>query len=272
MIIFTVFWRVATTNKVEEAKPITPVPSPTQATVSATPTKRVLTFEEMNKLYGPCVSIPVLMYHHVESADIAKENKRTSLNVPPDTFRKQMEYLKSKGYTAITPTDLVNFFDGGMSIPKKSVLITFDDGYVDNGDNAYPILRELGLKATIYIATGLMENFNYLSWGKISEMNGSGVINFGNHTWSHKNVGGNHDTVTKEIKTADTQLTDHGINNLKTFAYPYGIETGFAEKLLSNMGYKLAFTTVPGRVMCKQKRFELPRIRVGNNSLSNYGL
>lgn len=250
----------------------TPSTSIKTASPSASPTPKKLSFTEMNALYGPCVSLPVLMYHHVESPELALANKRTGLNVPPDTFRKQMEYLKAKGYISITPNDLINFFDNGVRLPNKAILLTFDDGYVDNGDNAFPILRDNGFKATIYLPTGLMENYDYLTWAKINEMKISGVINFGNHTWSHRNVGGNKATVTKEISTADTQLADHGLNEVKTFAYPYGIETSFAEKLLSSMGYKLAFTTVPGRTMCKQKRFDLPRIRIGNSSLSVYGL
>lgn len=248
--------------------PLAPV-----ATISATPTKpKPLTFEEMNRLYGPCTNLPVLMYHHVEPPENAVKFKRTGLNVPPEMFKKQMEYLKSKGYVFVGLTDLVNFFDSGIKLPSKSVLITFDDGYVDNGDEAFPIMRELGIKGTIYIPTGLMENFNYLTWAKINEMKFSGLISFGNHTWSHKNVGLSHEVVTREITMADTQLTDHGINELKTFAYPYGLDTTFAEKILSDMGYKLAFTTVHGRTMCKKQRLSLPRIRIGNTNISFFGL
>lgn len=256
----------------KEAPTIVVVPS---ASPSATPTPtkpKPMTFEEMNKLYGPCTNLPVLMYHHVEQADNAKLYKRTGLNVPPETFRKQMEYLNSKGYVSITPGDLANFFDNGVKLPGRPILITFDDGYVDNGDLAFPIMRELGIKGTIYIPTGLMENFNYLTWAKIDEMKSSGFITFGNHTWSHKNVGMSHEVVTKEITTADTQLSDHGINGSKTFAYPYGLDTNYAEKLLTDMGYKLAFTTVPGRIMCKKQRLSLPRIRVGNSALSVFGI
>lgn len=251
----------------------TPTPPAPVASISATVVKpKPLTFEEMNNLYGPCTNLPVLMYHHVEPIENAKINKRTGLDVPPDMFKKQMEYINSKGYVSVTPGDLVNFFDNGTKLPGKPILITFDDGYVDNGDEAFPIMRDLGIKGTIYIATGLMENFNYLTWAKINEMNSSGLMNFGNHTWSHKNVGGNHESVTKEITMADTQLSDHGLNAIKTFAYPYGVDTTFAEKTLSNLGYKLAFTTVQGRIMCKKQRFSLPRIRVGNSSLANFGL
>ena len=241
-------------------------------TASPSPTVKPLSFAEMNSLYGPCTNLPVLMYHHVEPIDLAKANKRTGLDVPPEMFRSQMEYLNKNGYQSITPSDLVNFFDNGTPMPSKPILITFDDGYVDNGDLAFPIMRELGIKGTIYIPTGLMENFNYLTWAKINEMQSSGMINFGNHTWSHLNVGKNQEIVTKEISTADKQLIDYGLNQVKTFAYPYGLQTKFAENLLSSMGYKLAFTTVPGRIMCKKQRFSLPRIRVGNSNLSNFGI
>lgn len=266
LILVSKLQRIQKAPKIEA--PVVPV-----ATISATPTKpKPLTFEEMNKLYGPCVNLPVLMYHHIEPEELAKKNKRTGLNVPPAMFKTQMEYLVTKGYVSITPADLANFFDNGVKLPNKSILITFDDGYVDNGDEAYPIMKALGIKGTIYIATGLMENFNYLTWAKINEMNNSGIINFGNHTWSHKNVGGNHDVVTKEITMADKQLADHGINAVKTFAYPYGLDTKFAEKLLADMGYKLAFTTVQGRTMCTKLRFSLPRVRVGNAPLSVFGI
>ncbi len=242
------------------------------STATPSPTIKILTFSEMVQLYGPCTSVPVLMYHHVEPMEIAKENKRTGLNVPPDMFRKHMEYLKTKGYSTISPIDLANFFDNGTPLPVKPVMITFDDGYVDIGDQAFPIMREFGIKGVVYIPTGLMENNSYLTWAKISEMKSSGLITFGNHTWSHMNVGRNTNMVKKEIETADKQLSERGLNDVKTFVYPYGLETNFAENLLSEMGYKMAFTTAQGRVMCKKQRFSLPRIRVGNAPLSSFGI
>ncbi len=250
---------------------LTPTPS-SSPSATPTPTKKVLSAAEQNALYGPCVSLPVLMYHHVESEESAKLGKRTYLNVPPETFKKQIEYLVSKGYTSISPSDLINFFDSGTALPSKPILITFDDGYVDNGDEAFPILRALNFKATIYIPTGLMENHNYLTWAKINEMKSSGLISFGNHTWSHTNVGVGHEKVKTEIATADTQLSERGLNSPKTFVYPYGIDTKFGEQTLTDLGYKLAFTTVNGRYQCKKQRLSLPRIRVGNSSLSSYGL
>ena len=76
----------------------------------------------------------------------------------------------------------------------------------------------------------------------------------------------------KEISLADSQLADHGVNNPKIFAYPYGIDTSSAEQYLQSLGYSLSFTTNYGSILCKGQRLSLPRIRIGNAPLSAYGL
>lgn len=210
------------------------------------------------------------MYHHIQSEASAKADNQTNLTVYTDVFQEQMQYLKTKGYNILSMADLVNFFDTGVPIPGHSVLLTFDDGYQDFYTDAYPVLSGQGFRATMFLPTGLMENPDYLTWGEISGINGS--ILFANHTWSHKSVSGNSiDVVQKEISTADGQLSDHGLNSPKVFAYPYGPATSAAENYLNSLGYKAAFTTTPGSILCKKQRFALPRVRIGNASLSQYG-
>ena len=255
-------------NKFFELNKTVLVPTPTPTPIpTPTPTPRPLTFSEMNNLYGPCVSLPVFMYHHVQSRDSAVAKKQTGLTVYTDVFQTQMQYLKSKGYNTVTMNDLINFFDAGTPIPSKSVLLTFDDGYADFYTDAYPILSGLSFHATMFVPTGLMENPDYLTWGQISGMN-SWVL-FANHTWSHKNVVTQTSVMEKEISTADGQLSDHGLNSPKTFAYPYGPDSVSAINYLNSLGYKLAFTTRPGSILCKKQRLDLPRIRIGNFSLTN---
>jgi peptidoglycan/xylan/chitin deacetylase (PgdA/CDA1 family) len=239
---------------------------------TAMPSKRPLSVDELNKMYGPCTKLPVLIYHHVEEEKTAIENNQQYLNITPELFKKQMEYLKNKNYTPISPSELVDFFDDGGSLPLKPVLITLDDAYEDNYINAFPILKEYGFKATIFTPTGLVQNPEYLNWEEIKEMSDTGLIYFGNHTWSHHASKGAPEVLKKEISLADTQLTEKGQNDAKIFAYPYGSPSQGAEKVLIEMGYKLAFTTVHGDMMCKGKRFELPRIRLGNSELTKYGL
>lgn len=241
----------------------TPTPSP-----SPSPTPKPLTFAEMNALYGPCVQLPTLMYHHVQSKEQAVNRKQTGLTVNTDVFKAQMQYLKDRGYNVVSMSALTNFFDAGSSIPGKSVLITFDDGYDDFYTDAYPVLSGLGFPAAVFIPTGLMNNPGYLSWDQINQM--KSLVMFGNHTWSHKSVVNGLD-MQREISTADVQLSDHGLNSPKVFAYPYGPDTLPAEDYLNKLGYEAAFTTKPGSTLCKKQRFNMPRVRIGNTSLSQYG-
>ncbi|MEK7129732.1 MAG: polysaccharide deacetylase family protein [Patescibacteria group bacterium] len=250
----------------------TPIPSPTAIpTITPTPTPRPLTFAEMNERWGPCSYVPTLMYHHVQPLDEAKTKNQTSLTVAPDTFRSQMEYLKNRGYTTVKPSDLIAFFDSATPLPPKPILLTFDDGYEDVGSVAAPIIREFGFSATAFIPTGLLENPGYMTWGKISELAGSEFY-IANHTWSHRNVATSRDVDEREIGTADKQLAERGFNQSKVFAYPYGFASANGLEVLRNMNYTLAFTTIPGSTLCKGQRLTLPRIRIGNSSLSAYGL
>lgn len=265
------WWSVKGTNK----KVIGVIPTPT---IELTPTPTVVvtpspvSFQEMNRNFGPCVKLPVLMYHHIEEEKDAKIKNQTSLNVTPEFFEKQIVYLKEKGYTTISLEELIKFFDEGVSLPKKAVAITLDDAYEDNYSKMYPILKKYGFKATIFTPTGLVQNPDYLSWQEIREMNSSGLVYFANHTWSHHGSAGSLEVQNKEIDLADKQLAENGQNVYKIFAYPYGKPSVDAEKILTKYDYKVAFTTNPGMIMCRGKRFELPRIRIGNASLSNYGL
>jgi peptidoglycan/xylan/chitin deacetylase (PgdA/CDA1 family) len=237
---------------------------------SAIPTIKAMSFEDMNVAFGPCTQTPVLMYHHIQEETAAKANGQASLSVTPEFFRKQMEYLKTKSYSVIEMKQLVDFFNNGIALPKKSVLITLDDGYEDNYTNAWPILKEYGFKATIFTPTGLVDNPDYFSWSQMAEMKDN--IYFANHTWSHHSSTGTEAVLNKEIGMADTQLAEHGYNSEKIFAYPYGKSSSNDEKILNKYGYKLAFTTTYGRILCKAKRFDLPRVRIGNADLNKYGL
>ena len=134
----------------------------------------------------------------------------------------------------------------------------------------WPILKEYGYKATIFVPTGHVGGPDYLSWDQINQMNS--LVYFANHTWSHHSSAGSLAVLDKELISADVDLANHGYNSSKVFAYPYGKASVNDETVLKKYGYKLAFTTVHGTTMCKGKRFDLPRIRIGNAPLSSYGL
>ncbi len=238
---------------------------------SPTPTPTLSPAERQAK-YGPCVYLPVLMFHHVNTTEAATAGKYTSLNVTPEYLQADLRYLTSHGYTIVSVTALADFFENGTPIAKKSVILTFDDGYQDFVSQAAPILEAAQASATLFVPTGLIDNPpTYATWGQLQSLP-TNLFYFGNHTWSHKAAGGDVKTETYEITTANTQLNDHGMNAAKIFAYPYGAPSKVDQDVLTSLSYSLAFTTTPGAWQCKGQRYTLPRIRVGNAPLSSYGL
>ena len=240
----------------------TPKPSP-----SPTPTPVPLPDA---KVYGPCKNVPVLLYHHVQPKEEALNRNQVALTTYTDFFEGQVKYLKDKGYTTITPTELLSGLTA--SLPARPAVLTFDDAYDDFYKYAYPLLVKQAMKATVFTPTGLVNNPGYLTWQQIEEMESSGLITFANHTWSHKNVGiGDTNTIKFEIEPAQTQLKAHGVQ-ADSFAYPYGFQSNFADKLLQDLGIKTAFTTIPGSYQCAKLPYSMRRTRIGNLQLSSYGL
>lgn len=249
------------------AQQLVPLPPPTPV-----PTPRPLTFAEMSALYGPCAIVPVLTYHHVQPEETAQQRGQQALTVYTPTFIAHLQYLKDRNYRVISPQQLIEFFDGGLALPPNPVLITFDDGYDDFASDAAPALRKANLGATLFLSTGLADNPGYVSWKQLAEAVEGSQIKVGNHTWSHHNLQARRDTIAYEVGTAQQQLSERGYGDPKTFAYPYGLTSAAGIDYLSNEGYQLAFTTEPGKILCKQRRLLLPRVRVGNAPLSAYGL
>ncbi len=265
------FFSLPTPPAIISVVPTTPPVLPLYPSPTPVKTQKPLSFSEMNSKYGPCTRLPTLMYHHIEDLTLAKKLGQSGLAVSPAYFDSQMNYLATHGYQTIDPQKLVSFFQSGAAISAKSVLISFDDGYDDFYTNAYPTLKKYNLKSILFLPTGLVGNPGYLTWSEIEEMHASGLVLFANHTWSHKPMNAKDAEVEMEITTADRELSEHGLNNPKIFAYPYGTVGQFAQTLLKNLGYKAAFTTHSGSVLCTQMSLTLPRVRIGNEPLSGYG-
>ncbi len=263
---------LSTSSSISQA---TPGPSPLPPTPTPTPSPSPSpspTPSPDPKVYGPCKIVPVLLYHHIEPKEEALAAGQKNIFVDNTTFAGQLEYLVKRGYKTITPDELVAGLASG-SVGAKNVLLTFDDGYEDFYTYAYPTLVKNGMKATSFVPTGLVGNPGYLNWGQIAEMKGSGLITFANHTWSHKNVGGgSEETIRREITTAQTQLVEHGLGPITAFAYPYGPAGGVAKKVLQELSIKSAFTTNPSWYQCAKLPYDFGRTRVGDTSMSFYGL
>lgn len=222
----------------------------------------VRSFEDKIELYGKASKIPVLMYHHILEAKDKKS--KNDLVVTTAEFYKQMNYLHRNDYTTITVRELEQFLNGELALPKKSILIIFDDGYKSVYKYAYPILQEFGFKATVALITKYvpdkMQPFNparltCLSWQEISL--GNDVFEYINHTYSHPSMKGiSYNTAMTELEKVNASL------KTKYFVYPMGHTSANSERALRNLNYKLAFTTKPGFVTKSSNRLYLPRQRI----------
>ncbi|MBA3786298.1 MAG: polysaccharide deacetylase family protein, partial [Acidobacteria bacterium] len=95
------------------------------------------------------MQIPVLAYHKIDqpTSDIKLRGAFTS----PKNFTKQMLYLKKQNFVFYTASELIDFYRENGAFPAKAITVTFDDGWKDNYTNAFPILRDLQIKATIFL-------------------------------------------------------------------------------------------------------------------------
>lgn len=216
----------------------------------------------------------MLMYHRVNDALPAND-----LVVPVEVFRSQMRYLKEHcevvGIEKLLDDRRGKMEDGRKEKNKKQrqkVVITFDDGYRDNYTNVFPILKGLGLPATIFLITGMigtdqkrpryqdMPTPDMMSWEEVREMADKG-ISFGPHTVTHPhlsqlNYEKQRDEIIKSIAVISPKIapetsfgTPFGSSLEVTsfiFCYPYGDYNADTLRILKELGVRIAFTVKPG--------------------------
>jgi len=258
-----------TPTQIPTLPPPTATPTPTQEEIAAA---RKKAFEDLNQKYGPCRFVPVLMYHHVLNAQAAKAIGATNLNVPPEIFREQIDYLLAKGYHVIGLDEMVSQIRDN-TLPPKSVVLTFDDGYNNFYANVYSILKEKHLKATVFVISQFVGGDRYLSWSEIKEMSDSGLVLIGDHTLNHLALPAlSREDQKNQILSAKTIIEDHIQKSVRFFAYPYGSYNSVSEESLRDGGFLGAVVTTNRSPQCWGLPYELSRLRIGPTSLSLYGL
>jgi len=123
-------------------------------------------------------NIPCLMFHHV----------LPNTRVNPKAFEQILIWLKKEGYKSIFISDLLKYKNKKLKLPSKTIILTFDDGYVDNYIYALPLLKKYGFKATISIITSKISSKpqnGYLSWVQLKEMIQSKFIQIQSHSHTH---------------------------------------------------------------------------------------
>ncbi|WP_312940406.1 polysaccharide deacetylase family protein [Oscillibacter sp.] len=225
--------------------------------------------------------LPVLMYHHVE-ADGTECNDMT---VTESRLEKDFCWLRDRGYHPVLPRELAE----GDPLPEKPILITFDDGYRSNYDLLYPLLQKYQMKAVISIIVEMPElpADNFLTWDMCREMDGSGLVEIGSHSFALHNLGDlggcfdpsgvngierRPDETDEAFQTRvldDIQesydLIEQKVGQAPTFfAYPFGLKEPDAEELVNRL-FPVTAVTKPKIADLKRGLHDLPRITVTMN-------
>lgn len=212
------------------------------------------------------VRIPILMYH-----SICNDDPNNSLMIPTEMFAEQMEWLRENDFTAMSMDDVIEAMNTGK-VPKRPVLITFDDGYADNYINAFPELKNNNLKGTFFIISDTIteEGGYYMSTSMLKEMKEAGM-EIENHTANHLELNNlSREDAIDSIKRGQEFLRSVIGSNGNYLCYPVGRYSDETIEIQKELGIKAALTTQGGISSIADGKYELKRIRISPMNIENF--
>jgi peptidoglycan/xylan/chitin deacetylase (PgdA/CDA1 family) len=194
-------------------------------------------------------TVPILCYHRLGTAS-------SKMVVAPSSFEAQLDWLARNDYRVIPLADLSAFLAGKKALPRRSVVITFDDGYESVYRHAYPLLKRHGFPATVFVYTDFVGAGDALTWPQLREMAASGLVDIQSHSKSHRNLierrQGESDeryraAIDQEMRvpreTLERRLPQNPVQHL---AYPFGDANEAVLDSAARHGYQLGATVNPG--------------------------
>lgn len=185
--------------------------------------------------------VPVLCYHQIRPLPAADATRDRLYIVPPRTLDAQLATLQRAGYRSVSADDVAAHLGDGKPLPRKPVLITFDDASADQYTRALPILRRHGFKATFFVMTVALGKPGWLTRGQVRALDRDGM-EVAAHTWDHQAVpdyaGSDWRVQVTDPKAALERIVGH---SLDAFAYPFGLWNARAFSHLRGAGFKIAF-------------------------------
>ena len=204
------------------------------------------------------IKIPVICYHSINKDPSGK----SSIIISPEKFRQHLKAIKDNGYTTLTMAQFNDYILGDKPIPEKSVLLTFDDGYMDNYTNAFPILKEFNMNATIFVISSYLDGKEYLSPSNVKEMSDYG-IDIESHTVSHRRLSElSYEQQLSELKNSKEALEKLTGKTVVSIAYPEGKYNDDTTKAVLDAGYSMGFTIDRGYVGIGDNAAKLNRMCV----------
>jgi peptidoglycan/xylan/chitin deacetylase (PgdA/CDA1 family) len=220
------------------------------------------------------VSVPILMYHQVTPEPDPRFRKYA---LTPAQFARQMRVLALTGHHAISIDELLNHRIAQQPLPRRPVLITFDDGYEDTYRHAVPILREHGYTATFFLVAGLVGastvwlqaerglSLRLFDWDTARRLEAEGFA-CGSHSLTHPRLASlDAEAVQRELRESRRLLEEQLGHDVVDLAYPHGSYDERVIELAREAGYRSACSVRIGRSQPDDDLMALHRIPVGGH-------
>ena len=214
---------------------------------------------------GPQPGLRILFYHRVS-------HDRDMLAVTPARFRAQLELLQAEGYRVVDAGEAARLLAAGEG-REGIVGLCFDDGYRDVATHAVPVLERLGFRASVFVATGVVDGratFSWydrqppvLGWEEIGALDRGSPLRFEAHTVTHPNLLAlDREAAGAEIRGSKVALEARLGRAVEGFCYPGGLSGPRERALVAAAGFSFATTCAPGANLPGTDRLELRRIQV----------
>ena len=203
-------------------------------------------------------TVPILCYHRFSATGAGNAKPRSmtgKMVVSASNFAAQLDWLARNDYHVIRLSQLVAFLEGKRPLPRRSVVITVDDGYESMIRVALPELRKHGFPATLFVYTDFIGAGDALSWAQLQQLDASGLVDIQPHSKTHRNLldrsAGESDAAYRqmiEIETrAPRELLERRLGKpARVYAYPFGDANDTVLDVLQSQQFQLAVTVNPG--------------------------
>ena len=209
--------------------------------------------------------IPILTYHNI--VDTIEDDPNTTVNISTKKFEEQIKWLSKHGYKSLTMDELYDWKVNNKKIPRKSIVITFDDGWKSYYEKAIPILEKYNMKSSVFVVfkyteKSTEENNNiYMNFNDINDIiENHKEMQILSHSYDlHEKAKA--DSKDYELYSNDMQKVSEYGYNIKYYAYPFGHNNDAYVKALKENNYRMAFTFGPYDNSKKDSdNYRIPRV------------
>ena len=207
----------------------------------------------------------VFVYHRFN------DSRYPSTNITTEAFKDHLETLKVEHFTVLTLGEVVDRMRAGESLPQRCAVISVDDGYLSFLTDGWPLLKQYGYPATLFVSTDTVGGSDFLDWQDLLMLQNEGV-EIGNHSASHAylldRIPSESESewrarVVEDLGRSQGQFKKHLSTSPRLFAYPYGEFSKELTGLIREAGFVAAFGQQSGVITDGQDMHTLPRFPVG---------